>query len=234
MIAARRRADTLRDMDVDALLTDLRSQGWATAVGALSRLEAEFIAHGMRQATTQRGAARQILRPVRMEDASSNTMSAVVGLGRQPLHTDGAHLRQPPDVVVLQSIEPSATPTRIWSAVSPMSELGGLSAQMIDLQPEFARYGLFTVRNGLESFLSPASDLGKLRVDPTCMSPGDDYAWQAEAFFQNRPAFEFEWDVPERILVIDNQHALHGRAALNPDDEGRALERRTYMWRGRS
>ena len=55
------------------------------------------------------------LRPATSAEAKPASLSAVVGLDAQPLHTDGAHLNRVPDYVLLWCTEPSATPTHIWS-----------------------------------------------------------------------------------------------------------------------
>src|SRR3546814_10809010 len=45
------------------------------------------------------------LRPVPADRARPNSLSSRTGLGAQPLHTDGAHLERPPDVIALARSE---------------------------------------------------------------------------------------------------------------------------------
>ena len=148
-------------------------------------------------------------------------MSARYGVNAQPLHTDGAHLRVPPDVVVLAATEPNNTPTMLWSGTS-----GGIS----EWHPEFAQFGIFTVRNGRDCFLAAAAEGARARVDPVCMSPADGYARQAEEYFQSLPAIAHEWSSPDTLLVINNRLCLHARGAIAIGDEDRALERLTFQW----
>jgi len=148
-------------------------------------------------------------------------MSAQYGVNAQPLHTDGAHLRVPPDVVVLAAAEPNNTATILWSATS-----GGIS----DWHPEFAQFGIFTVRNGRDSFLAPAAEGARMRVDPVCMSPADGYARQAEEYFQALPTISHQWSSPDTLLVINNRLCLHARGAIAAGDEDRTLERLTFRW----
>src|SRR3546814_20667711 len=49
------------------------------------------------------------LRPVPADRARPNSLSSRTGLGDQPLHTDGAHLDRPPDVIALAC--PGSHPT---------------------------------------------------------------------------------------------------------------------------
>jgi len=44
-----------------------------------------------------------VLRPQEQGQAHPYSISAVHGLGEQPLHVDGSHMFRPPDVVVLVS-----------------------------------------------------------------------------------------------------------------------------------
>jgi hypothetical protein len=216
-------------MNVDTLLKSLLENGWVVTQGSLDQLERALHAHGMQRARTQRGSARQTLRPVSTADATPNTMSAKYGLGAQPLHTDGAHLRVPPDVVVLYSPKKNDTSTRIWASGHRAS---GVSWRLG--RSEAARAGLFTVRNGRDSFLAPAATWERLRVDPTCMSPADGYAREAALAFQQVDAVEVNWEHPDQILLIDNRNSLHARSAVTSGDLDRVLDRRTFNWGGNS
>lgn len=86
-------------MDPARLLKELRTQHWTTTIGEIAAVETALTAHGLTAAWTQRGQSRQFLRPEPVGETQPNTMSAVFGDGAQPLHTDGAHLREPPDLV---------------------------------------------------------------------------------------------------------------------------------------
>lgn len=208
-------------MDVDQILEELRWNGWAKAQGKPTELTTALILSGYRAAATQRGMTRQILKPVTKEDAPPLTMSAQIGFGAQPLHTDGAHLREPPDVIALYSAEPNDTPTYVWSATTKTGT---------PWHPEFAQYGLFTVRNGRNSFLAPAADGAVIRFDPSCMSPSDGYARMATEYFSALEPVAHRWEEPDSILLIDNRHCLHARGEVAAVDAERVLERRTFQW----
>jgi hypothetical protein len=81
-------------------LTAARSQGWADAAWSLDWLRGEARRLGWAEVATRNGDATVTeLRPVTPEHARPRSLSNAVGLGQQPLHTDGAHLRRPPDIV---------------------------------------------------------------------------------------------------------------------------------------
>ena len=154
-------------------------------------------------------------------EAPAMSLSAHFGLDAQPLHTDGAHLRHPPEVIALHSTTPNRTPTLLWSP----TERG-----MTPWLPEFAQVGVFTVRNGRDSFLASAAEGAHVRFDPVCMSPADDSARQTVAYFAALEPVSVEWDRPDMFLLFDNRKCLHARAAVEAGDEERQLERRTYRW----
>jgi len=208
-------------VDIDNALNELRWNGWTTVTGKPIELTTALIINGYSRAATQRGATRQTLKPVSKSDAPRLTMSAQVGFGAQPLHTDGAHLREPPDVIALYSAEPNNTPTYVWSATTKNGT---------PWHPEFAQFGLFTVRNGRNSFLAAAAEGATVRFDPTCMSPADGYARQAAEHFSSLKPVAHHWDEADTILLIDNRHCLHARGEVSAGDAERVLERRTFQW----
>lgn len=210
-----------RAVDVKQALTRLRVQGWAELEGDLRELQLALRLEGLSPAASQRGLVQQTLRPTTQDSAPVNTMSAVYGLNAQPLHTDGAHLTTPPDVVVLYSEEPNATPTLVWS-LTTNEPSGSL--------PEFAYTGIFTVRNGRDSFLASAAEGARLRYDPVCMSPADPLARKAAAYFGGVRGNPHAWDTPNKLLLINNRKCLHARDAVAEGDASRALKRLTLKW----
>ena len=146
-----------------------------------------------------------------------HSLSAQFGLNVQPLHTDGAHQVSPPDVVVLISELPSATPTWLRRVGdrdegTPWDDLNG---------------GMFLVGGGPSAFFAPASDGGGcVRFDPGCMSPCDSRARAAATFLSDTTeAVAYEWTEPGQVLVIDNSRTLHARGAVGSDDLDRELLR---------
>ena len=201
--------------------SDLESQGWSRQVGTLSALQIAVVVDGA--LTAVRGARNNQTRLVPYETAKAprNSMSAVYGLGAQPLHSDGAHLRVPPDVVVLHSPTVTPTSTVVWTP--PRRGRAQLDSS--------SRHGIFTVRGNGESFLAVANDRGKLRFDPVVMSPGDAYARETAAYFERARATAevHEWDEPNLLLFIDNRKALHAREEVL-DPETRSISRVAYQW----
>lgn len=141
------------------------------------------------------------LRPVDPPDAAPNSLSARYGKGAQPLHTDGAHLLEPPDIVVLACETTSTTPTLLWNTISRV--------------PGFVRHGVFLISSGNDSFFTTAYARGLLRYDPGCMVPCDARARQTVQFFEEAAsaATEYRWSEPGQVLLINNRRVLHARAA---------------------
>jgi hypothetical protein len=206
---------------VGELIARARNDGWSTAT-----VTAEHVRFQARWMTLTPLASRSTgdqvekLQPIDSVDAPKASLSAVYGRGAQPLHTDGAHLEEPPDIVMLFARAPSPVPTMLtlhdWSVLdSGMSE---------DL-----RHGLFTVNTGRTQFLTPAYSGRRLRFDPGCMSPADSRARRVAAHFEVAlaSATPFEWDEPDKVLVIDNRRVLHARADAE-SDPGRTIERLAY------
>lgn len=183
-------------------------------------LTAQAGALGLTAVPNRRGepAVRE-LRPTTRDAANPASLSAQVGLGEQLLHTDGAHLRRPPDYVILWCTETSATPTRVWN---PWTK--------VLTSPD--RKGVFIVRSGGDTWLTTALKAGQLRFDPGCMTPADAAARRLAAALQAPPAGEVQqvvWDTPGTVLLIRNRRVLHGRAAVADGDLGRRVSRVAYV-----
>lgn len=193
--------------------------GWASDSGNLGELNAQAQALGLQRVANRHGDPTQsLLRPVSRSGARTRSMSAQVGLGEQPLHTDGAHHELPPDFVVLLSERPSATPTWLRLVLGRTAN----EAPFDDLC-----HGMFLVNIGATSFFASALAHGtRLRYDPVCMAPCDSRAVAAAAYLSDRSdAIPYEWHEESQVLLIDNRRALHGRGALADDDWDRELTR---------
>jgi hypothetical protein len=97
-----------------------RVAGWA--VGSIQLPALRIRAHdlGWEQVATRRGDSPvSVLRPTAAEEAHPRSLSAIHGLGEQPMHTDGAHLREPPDYLVFHADRPNR-PTLLWSEASKL------------------------------------------------------------------------------------------------------------------
>ena len=132
---------------LEELVSAARQQGWASGSGDVESIRGQAASLGWSEVTTRRGdASVSVLRPVDARNARPKSLSAVYGLGQQPLHTDGAHLSISPNVVVLISVRPSSTPTRIWTANRPRRRLVDSSRPSADA----LQHGMFLVHNGRE------------------------------------------------------------------------------------
>lgn len=154
------------------------------------------------------------LKPMLKHEAPSNSISSRFGYGEQPLHTDGAHHRDVPDLILLWSTKPSPVTTRLWRpGTIPFEETRGM----------------FAVRNGREVWFSSAYDLdGGLRFDPNCMSPLDYFARQLARRLSAPPpneVTEFRWDRPNLVLLLRNRMILHGRSRVAVDQSSREIQR---------
>lgn len=199
-------------IEVETLQRQLAKDGWASATGTLDDVRLAVAMDAIRRPTNV-VATHRVLVPYTREKAPPKSLSNVYGLGAQPLHSDGAHLLNPPAVIVLWARDPSTTPTRIWPVFAHQ-------------RPHALRWGMFTVRGNHGSFLSPVREGARMRFDPVCMSPADHHARDARDYLEDArsEAFAFEWAEPNQLLFIDNRRALHARDAVS-DTATRNVER---------
>lgn len=149
------------------------------------------------------------LRPQTQAQANPRSLSATYGLGPQPLHTDGAHLPEPPDWIVLLAEAPNTTPTALRAVPHGASAV-----------PWHAMLsGIFLVRSGTQPFLAHAATGIRIRYDPGCMTPCDQRARIAAQFLADRTdTHEHNWTQANQILLIDNRQTLHARLEVSDTD----------------
>lgn len=203
-------------LDFEMVLRQLDRQGFAVESGTVRAAELAILIGGGHLRHDYSGTSTSTLRPHSTEEAPVRSLSAVYGLGPQPLHSDGAHLPHPPDVIVLHSARPSPTATVLW----PITASG---------PPDHVRFGVFTVHGNGVTFLASAYQEGRLRFDPVAMTPGDALAHQTVEFFDARrqEAHVHEWTEPDTLLFIDNRKTLHARNAV-VDADSRELTRLAF------
>jgi hypothetical protein len=202
-------------VDFKALVATAEKEGWASGSGDVDSIRQQAASLGWIEVAPRRGDPTvSALRPVDASAAHPKSLSATYGLGQQPLHTDGAHLPDPPDLVVLVSQRSSATPTRLWRPAPTIPWVA-------------LRHGMFLVRNGRDSFYAPALSGSRYRYDPGCMAACDARAREVEQYFMKQlaEAATHEWSDAGQVLVVDNRHVLHARSALTKDDLDRELTR---------
>lgn len=205
------------------LLADEANQlGWATAEASLDEVRSQAAEVGWTEVPIRSGEpAVATLRPKSAAEAPLNSLSAKYGRGAQPLHTDGAHLKMPPHIVVLYAPTSNATPTLLWSPhESPSGPV-----------PPSAHDGVFVVDGGRDRFYATAfTTESGLRYDPGCMTPADARSREAAAYFRQvvEVAHQHSWSMDGMLLLIDNRQALHARAAVAQGDGNRQIQRVAY------
>jgi TfdA family taurine catabolism dioxygenase TauD len=193
-------------------------EGWASGSGSLELLRLSARTLGWSEVTFRStDPPVTSLRPLDTDEAKQNSLSSRYGKSTQPLHTDGAHLHEPPDFVLLLAETTSTVPTLLWK---PM---------IIHYQHPVYNdllHGVFLVRNGSESFFRTAASSLDLQYDPGCMDPCDERSRSAARFFAevSRSAVEHQWDEPGKVLLINNRRVLHARAAAE-DEPDREIKR---------
>lgn len=200
-----------------ALVEAARKNGWSTGIASINQLRYQARWQSLEPITSRRSREDvEVLRPVEHEQAPKRSLSATYGLGAQPLHTDGAHQTEPPDIVILAARQPSPVPTMLWR--HDWTTAGSIREDLT--------HRLFTVDDGRTRFLAPAYSRGRIRFDPGCMSPADSRARRVVEHFRNAldSATAFEWTDPDQVLVINNRIVLHARADAEPDTD-RELQR---------
>lgn len=200
----------------ETVFDEARQRGWALADANIEELIDQVVAKGWTIVPTRRGSdpiAR--LRPIARTSAAERSLSGKYGLSAFPLHSDGAHLRQPPDYVVLAADSASRTPTLLWC-----EEISHVALQ------DDLRHGVFRVSGGDRPFLAVAYDGDRLRFDPGCMLPLDRRSRRVSEYFSNavERASRHYWSGGGQVVVIDNRRALHARGDAT-GDEMRSLRR---------
>lgn len=172
-------------------------------------IQINFIAQSL--GTPVAGRKRRVieeLAPTRREDAKSRSLSAIHGLSCFPLHTDGAHLIEPPRFIVLACVNPGSI------------SIPTVLARFLDLGVD-GKAGVYLVRNGRRSFYSGIRDPSRpfIRFDQGCMTPIDDHARHTMAAIADRGArieqTAIHWRKGE-VLILDNWNMLHGRGLRTP------------------
>lgn len=214
--------------DFADLVSTARTVGWAVGSLALGPLRYRAQSGGWQEIATRKGDNPvSVLRPTTAEDAHPRSLSATHGLGEQPLHTDGAHLREPPDYLIFHAAHPNGTPTLLWSEASKATN----PEHPVIRRPACLAGGVFVVSSGKTRFLMSAYEDGQgYRYDPGCMTPGDERARAAVRYFGSltSTAYRLEWTEPDQVLVINNRRTLHARGAVAEDDTDRELTRIAY------
>lgn len=202
---------------LDEALSEVEEHGWAVLAGSLHSLLAHARPAGWQSVSLRPGDPQVAqLRAVARDAARKNSMSARTGLGAQPLHTDGAHLLEPPDLIALTSSQQHPAATLVWHAARSAVPWDDL------------RNGVFRVWDGRRHRYLVAFEDGRITFDPCCMEPLDTRSRRVVSFFASalEESERFVWDQdPSTVLLLDNRQSLHAREAVNPRDPPRVLQR---------
>lgn len=82
--------------DLAEIRKELRANGFAVREGKLADFQRESATQGWTLLQQKDGVTTMQLRPMATKEAPPRTLSALHGMGAQPLHTDGAHLSLDP------------------------------------------------------------------------------------------------------------------------------------------
>jgi hypothetical protein len=211
-------------------LADLKEIGWAWFEPSLHPDPCIILANlGPIIPSRRQSADYHDIRVYRREDAPPFSMSAIIGTGPQPMHTDGAHLPEPPRHIALQCINPGEAPcpTHVWSL-----DFERLSSKM----PDFLTRPMWIARSGGTSSPFYCAILDRIhcqlrvRFDACCMAPigGRAASFQEAEEELNVYArrYDFEWQ-KGALLIIDNWRCLHARGVGAHISPSRLLRRWT-------
>lgn len=209
---------------LQALRDAAHREGWAQGNATLTAIQYTANLLGWKEVRSRSSDPTVAeLVPRDTQRANPRSLSAEFGLGAQPLHTDGAHLTIPPDIVILHSEEPNNTPTLLWDSRPTYYSLRVSPRDAI-------AHGVFLVDSGRESFFATAKlKPNHIRYDPGCMSPCDQRARASAKYFADveGEARKYEWSTRNNFVMIDNRMVLHARADAT-DDHSRLLKRLMY------
>ncbi len=213
-------------LNLQAVVASSGQHGWSTATGSVHEIRTAGRLLGWEEVATRAGETTVAeLRPRDHRQAPPRSLSATYGLEAQSLHTDGAHLADPPDLVILCADEPSETPTLLWTVLSDPAHRPGNWNHLA--------HGIFLVNNGRDSFFTTAELAAGVRYDPGCMVACDQRARYVAQFFEDAAsdAHHHSWATAHQALVIDNRKTLHARAAVLGQDRARLLYRIAFHTR---
>lgn len=213
------------------LLTDLLRRVRQDGFHLLDASDAEFgqLAEGLGQPVAARrgGSTRDRLVPRRSGEAPERSLSHQHGLNAFPFHTDAAHHRTPPKLILMRGAEncESSTPTLLMDFCSLRLVPSDVAA--LKRESWIARGG--PGRTFYTTILRSIDGQGVLRFDLGCMSPVSGTTSGGEEILSRAVRtvgpVEVDW-YPGRVLILDNRRMLHARPIV-PESERktRAIDR---------
>ena len=159
------------------------------------------------------GGEYQDLIPYDKASAPPKSMSAFTGMGKQPMHTDGAFTPCPPRFVALQCLNAGEEP-----CPTILSKLD-LSRIVQEAPPELRAATWLSSRGGGQtpfycSVVETYMGNGRVRFDPLCMRQTDrtekDVSYAHRFLSLHAEPCVIEWE-DGLLLLIDNWECLHAR-----------------------
>lgn len=197
-----------------------RVHGWGTGrLGELTPFEFAALADGVARASRLVVSELKELRPTERGDANRPSLSRLYGHDRFPLHTDGAHLLEPPRFLLLYCHAASGA---VATRVAPWAGIAASPGTDADIQS-----AVFLVSGGRASFYATIRSVVApcYRFDSGCMRPVNAPARQIVSVIHAVRDAHGEILMPGFLLVVDNWTVLHGRDPIAPEDRGRRLWR---------
>ena len=198
---------------LEDLISSVAHDGWGqvadVSADCAGRIAAEF---AKLLPNSAKRVAYQELRVKAADVARPGSMSSIVGLEAQPMHTDGAFLPEPPRYLVFYCLDTGTSDrsTRIW-ALRPDQPSMAL--------PIWLREVSWVARSNRDrSFYCPVVDLvagvHRIRYDPLCMKrlrETSDHLTVEHAIRSSASETEMIWRQKD-LLVVDNWRCLHARS----------------------
>lgn len=224
----RTKSTSPRACDDDDIRKYLNLHGWIKLSSASSEEMQHIVrALGTPLPNSRTGAEFTDLIPYERASAPARSMSAIVGTGDQPMHTDGAHIHDPPRYIALFCLESGGAfcPTNIWTV------------DRVKLQqdwPLLLTNPSWVFHDGVHqpfysSVVQSVGGMLKIRFDPCCMKPATSSQFTvADALnllLQYSQQFSIEWR-RNQAIIIDNWRCLHARG----DGSIKAPSRRLRRW----
>ncbi len=208
------------------LLQWLTSTGWLFIPGTLGIDPQGILSMLGPIIPTRWGSPYLDLVPHTKDSASPASMSSMIGMDEQPMHTDSAYSPLPPKYLALQCINPgeASCPTHVWEF--DVDRLKGDRPTVMTDVRWIARGG------GLSQFYCSVMDVERdevrLRFDRCCMVPIDGDTGIASETSTVLEAYSrrlsVDWQTGS-ILVLNNWRCLHARGLGADKSPSRSLRR---------
>jgi len=164
--------------------------------------------------------------PCDKKSAHPASMSSIIGMGEQPMHTDAAYAPVPPRYIALQCLQvgESPCPTHIWVVDR---------ARVLEDRPPVLSALNWVYHGGRHApFYGSAIELQdrqvRVRYDPCCMRPISDGGGKLDEielqFRRYTQPCTINWH-QGALLILDNWRGLHARGAGADRSPSRRLRR---------